>query len=176
MAGLEVHNWFGDLTSHPKVLVDAPGPDELVAILKDRDKYPPPVRAVGSNHSTARCSVADGGTHLKVGRFFAQYGVEAIDAPSNALFSHAYAFLDNPFTQTGFVTTVCTGSDSGIGSKRLSTGPVSGYLLHDEVVLLPREVNEPNGRRSESPRGAAAERQVGDGTNRTQEAVQPTGK
>lgn len=45
------------------------------------------------------------GLDLKVGRFFGQYGVEAIDAPSNALFSHAYTFLDNPFTQTGFITT-----------------------------------------------------------------------
>jgi FAD/FMN-containing dehydrogenase len=30
--------------------------------MKDRDRYPSPVRAVGSNHSTTACGVAEGGT------------------------------------------------------------------------------------------------------------------
>jgi Putative beta-barrel porin-2, OmpL-like. bbp2 len=46
------------------------------------------------------------GLDIKVGRFYAQYGVESIEAPGNALFSHAYSFLDNPFTQTGVVATL----------------------------------------------------------------------
>jgi len=41
------------------------------------------------------------GLDVKVGRFYAQFGVESIEAPGNALFSHSYTFLDNPFTQTG---------------------------------------------------------------------------
>src|SRR6266545_1158145 len=41
------------------------------------------------------------GLDVKVGRFFAQIGVEANDAPSNALFSHSYTFIYNPFTHTG---------------------------------------------------------------------------
>jgi hypothetical protein len=45
------------------------------------------------------------GLDVKVGRFYGQYGVESIEAPGNALFSHAYTFLDNPFTQTGILTT-----------------------------------------------------------------------
>lgn len=45
------------------------------------------------------------GLDLKVGRFYAQYGVQSIEAPSNALFSHTYTFLDNPFTQTGILAT-----------------------------------------------------------------------
>lgn len=46
------------------------------------------------------------GMDVKFGRFFCQYGVEANDAPSNALFSHAYTFIYNPFTHTGLMTTV----------------------------------------------------------------------
>jgi len=46
------------------------------------------------------------GLDVKVGRFFAQVGVEANDAPSNALFSHAYTFIYNPFTHTGFMATL----------------------------------------------------------------------
>ncbi len=45
------------------------------------------------------------GLDVKVGRFFALYGVETNDAVSNALFSHAYTFVYDPFTHTGIVTT-----------------------------------------------------------------------
>jgi hypothetical protein len=45
------------------------------------------------------------GMDLKVGRFFAQYGVETNDAVSNQLASHAYTFIYDPFTHTGALTT-----------------------------------------------------------------------
>lgn len=45
------------------------------------------------------------GFDVKVGRFFSLFGVELIPAPDNPLVSHAYAFIYNPFTQTGIVTT-----------------------------------------------------------------------
>jgi hypothetical protein len=45
------------------------------------------------------------GLDIKVGRFFAQYGVEANDAVSNALLSHSYCFIYDPFTHTGVLTT-----------------------------------------------------------------------
>lgn len=45
------------------------------------------------------------GLDVKVGRFFCQYGVETTDAPGNALFSHAYTFIFDPFTHTGVLTT-----------------------------------------------------------------------
>ena len=66
MSDLVVTNWFGDLVSHPKVIVEANSIDDVVEVLKNVEKYPPPVRAVGSNHSTAPCGVAEGGTLLKM--------------------------------------------------------------------------------------------------------------
>jgi len=45
------------------------------------------------------------GLDVKVGRFSAQYGVETNDAVSNALASHAYTFIYDPFTHTGLLTT-----------------------------------------------------------------------
>lgn len=45
------------------------------------------------------------GLDVKLGRFFAQYGIESNDAPGNALFSHAYTFIYDPFTHTGLLTT-----------------------------------------------------------------------
>ena len=66
MADPVVTNWFGDLVSHPKVVVEATSVEDIVAVLKDPVRYPSPVRAIGSNHSTARCGVADGGTVIKM--------------------------------------------------------------------------------------------------------------
>src|SRR5262249_33221093 len=46
------------------------------------------------------------GLDIKVGRIFCQYGVEANDAPSNALLSHSYTFIYDPFTHTGVMATL----------------------------------------------------------------------
>jgi FAD/FMN-containing dehydrogenase len=62
MQGAVVHNWFGSITSSPRVVVEVNRVEEIVAIVKDPQRYPSPVRAVGSNHSTTECGVAEGGT------------------------------------------------------------------------------------------------------------------
>jgi FAD/FMN-containing dehydrogenase len=62
MQGAVVHNWFGSITSSPRVVVEVNTVEEIVAIAKDPQRYPSPVRAVGSNHSTTECGVAEGGT------------------------------------------------------------------------------------------------------------------
>lgn len=46
------------------------------------------------------------GLDVKLGRFFAQYGVESIDTTQNALASRSYTFIYNPFTHTGLLTTL----------------------------------------------------------------------
>ena len=46
------------------------------------------------------------GLDVKIGRFFAQYGIETNDTISNALASHAYTFIYDPFTHTGALTTL----------------------------------------------------------------------
>jgi hypothetical protein len=46
------------------------------------------------------------GLDLKLGRHFCQFGVESIDPTQNALGSHAYNFIYNPFTHTGLLTTL----------------------------------------------------------------------
>ena len=66
MAGPLVTNWFGDLVSHPQVIVDAFSAEDVARVLRDPAGYPAPVRAVGSNHSTAPCGVAEGGTLIRM--------------------------------------------------------------------------------------------------------------
>jgi Putative beta-barrel porin-2, OmpL-like. bbp2 len=78
------------------------------------------------------------GLDIKIGRFFALYGVEQISAPDNALFSHSLDDLFDPFTHTGVLGTLkltdtwtiqaglVTGSDIfvGPGSNPTFTGSV----------------------------------------------------
>jgi hypothetical protein len=46
------------------------------------------------------------GLDVKLGRIFCQYGVETNDAPGNALCSHSYTFIYDPFTHTGVMGTL----------------------------------------------------------------------
>lgn len=40
MATNTVINWFGNIVSHPAVIVDANSVDDIVAVMKDPLKYP----------------------------------------------------------------------------------------------------------------------------------------
>lgn len=70
------------------------------------------------------------GLDVKLGRVFCQYGVEANDAPSNALLSHAYTFIYNPFTHTGIMATL----------KLTDAWSVqSGVMLGDDIFIDPAD-------------------------------------
>ena len=73
MGNMVVKNWFGDVSSRPAAVVEANSVADIVDVLKRRRKYPSPVRAVGSNHSTTACGTADGGTiiAMKMNRILA---------------------------------------------------------------------------------------------------------
>src|SRR5918998_3319852 len=62
MGNHEVRNWFGSIVSFPSVVAEPGNVQDIVAIVQDEERYPSPVRAVGSNHSTTPCGVADDGT------------------------------------------------------------------------------------------------------------------
>ncbi len=66
MPDIIVTNWFGDIVSRPQIVVDANTVDDIIRVLQSPDKYPSPVRAVGSNHSTTACGTSDGGTVIRM--------------------------------------------------------------------------------------------------------------
>lgn len=66
MEKVQVHNWFGDITSSPQVIVEPENVEEISAIMRDAQKYPGSVRAIGSNHSTTACGEVDGGTLISM--------------------------------------------------------------------------------------------------------------
>jgi hypothetical protein len=71
------------------------------------------------------------GLDVKVGRFFAQFGVESIDTTQNAVYSRAYNFIYNPFTNTGLLTTL----------KFNDTWSVQNGLVTGSDVFIAPEAN-----------------------------------
>ena len=88
LGGVSISNWFGDFPSKPQVVVKPSTIDEIVAILRNPDKYPSPIRAVGSNHSTTQCAIADGGTVIDMTGFkrIVEIGKDYVTAQAGALY------------------------------------------------------------------------------------------
>jgi FAD/FMN-containing dehydrogenase len=140
---IEVHNWFGRITSSPHVVVEVETVDEIVAIVKDHERYPSPVRAVGSNHSTTPCGVADGGTLIimrKMDRIIeirddtvtAQAGALYIDV-NQELFKRKLQFNVNVELGNLTIGSACTG-----GTKDASMpgefGQIASYAIGIKMV------------------------------------------
>jgi FAD/FMN-containing dehydrogenase len=65
---VEVWNWAHEIETHPRALETARSVEDVVRIVHDPGRYPSPVRAHGSNHSTSYCTEANGGTVVDVSR------------------------------------------------------------------------------------------------------------
>ncbi|HMJ04625.1 MAG TPA: FAD-binding oxidoreductase [Chthoniobacterales bacterium] len=87
-SGVEASNWFGDITFRPSVVVRPTSEQELVAIVKDSARYPTPVRAAGSSHSTTRCVVSEPGTKVDMRGMnrILQIGRDTVVAQAGALY------------------------------------------------------------------------------------------
>ncbi|RMF09797.1 MAG: FAD-linked oxidase, partial [Alphaproteobacteria bacterium] len=46
-----IANWEDGLTYHPEVVVRPRSVDDIIAVVSDTERYPSPVRAVGTLHS-----------------------------------------------------------------------------------------------------------------------------
>jgi FAD/FMN-containing dehydrogenase len=150
VAELTVTNWFGDLVSHPLVIVDANSVDDIVTVLKNPARFPSPVRAVGSNHSTAPCGVADGGTliRMKMNRTL-DIGTDTVTVEAGALYrdiaqelvEHQLQFHVN--TEIGSLS---AGSAACAGTKDASMpgeyGQVGSYVIGVKLVLPSGELLE----------------------------------
>lgn len=66
-ANHRVENWGGTIVSYPQKLVRPTSLQEIQHVVTSTTIYPSPLRAVGSNHSTTECGVANGGTLIEMG-------------------------------------------------------------------------------------------------------------
>ena len=67
--GAIVSNWKRDIRYTPAILKRVRSIADVVDTVKDSQKYPSPVRVMGSHHSTTKCIVAAGGTVLDFSQF-----------------------------------------------------------------------------------------------------------
>src|SRR5947209_14860571 len=144
MPEITISNWFGDLTSHPRVVVEATSVDALVAILKDPVRYPAPVRAVGSNHSTAPCGVAEGGTLIQMSKLNAilNIGAATVTVQAGALALDIARELEKrglQFYVNTEIGSLSAGSAACSGTKDASMpgefGQVGSYITGVKMVL-----------------------------------------
>lgn len=149
--GISVRNWKGSIVSHPAVVVNPESPDEIAEILKDSNRYPAPVRAVGSNHSTTRCAVAEGGTVIDMTRMNRILSIEGdrVTAEAGALRFDVAKELERHGAQFHVnveLGNLTMGSACSGGTKDASMpgefGQVNSYAIAIKMVL-------PNGERME---------------------------
>jgi FAD/FMN-containing dehydrogenase len=153
MSDITITNWFGDVVAKPRVVVEATSAEDIVPILTDPVKYPLPVRAFGSNHSTAPCSAADGGTMISMrgmnrileiteDSVTVEAGAILIDV-AQALKERGLQFYVN--TEIGNLS---IGSAACAGTKDSSMpgefGQVSSYCTRIRMVLPSGEILEAN--------------------------------
>ncbi len=139
-----VTNWFGNITSHPAVIVDAATVDDIVAVLKNPDRYPSPVRAVGSNHSTSACGTADGGTLVRMSKMngIVAIGSDTVTAQAGAIYIDIAQELEKhqlQFNVNTEIGSLSVGSAACCGTKDASMpgeyGQVNSYVTNIKMVL-----------------------------------------
>lgn len=88
MSTATVKNWFGGITSSPHTVIEVTSVDQIIDIVKDTERYPAPVRAIGSNHSTTPCGTADDGTLVVTRRMdkIVSFGPDTVTVQAGALY------------------------------------------------------------------------------------------
>ncbi len=137
-------NYDGSITTSPQQLVYPETVGEIQSVLRDRARYPSPVRAVGSYHSLTPCASSDG-TIVNMSRmnrvieidrdhrtFTAQAGLQFIDA-SKALRAQDLQFMTN--IEIGNMTlgsAACCHSKDALDG--IEFGQVSSYMTRIKWV------------------------------------------
>ena len=139
-----ITNWFGNITSHPAVVVEATSVDQIVSILKNPAQFPSPVRAVGSNHSTSPCGAADGGTLIKMSKMNAilEIASDTVTAQAGAIYIDVAKELEKhqlQFYVNTEIGSLSVGSAACCGTKDASMpgefGQVNSYVTSVKMVL-----------------------------------------
>ncbi|MGI8876379.1 MAG: FAD-binding oxidoreductase [Egibacteraceae bacterium] len=144
-----VTNWFGNIDLEAGTVVEATSAEQIAEVVRDHERYPTPVRAGGSHHSTTQCGVVDGGTlvlmrrmdrilHIGEDTVTVQAGALYIDV-AQALREHGMQFYVN--VEIGNLT---MGSAACGGTKDASMpgeyGQVSSYAVGVKLVTSSGDV------------------------------------
>jgi FAD/FMN-containing dehydrogenase len=151
MPAAAVTNWFGDIPSHPAIVVEAASTDEVIAILRDPVRYPSPVRAIGSFHSTAGCGSTDGGTLVRMSKMnrILHVGTDIATVEAGAIYIDIAKELEKlglQFYVNTEIGNLSAGSAACCGTKDASMpgefGQVGSYITALKMVLPDGSVRE----------------------------------
>lgn len=151
--GIEFTNWGRDVVSRPRVVVKPRTVDDIVMIMKNPDKYPSPLRAIGSRHSTTRCGIADGGTIvdmsgmnriLEIGPDYvtAQAGALAIDVAKRLQEKNLQFFVNVELGNMSIGSGCCGGTKDA--SMPGEFGQVCSYAISIKLVTPSGDLLEVN--------------------------------
>jgi FAD/FMN-containing dehydrogenase len=148
-----VKNWFGGITSSPSTVIEVRTVDEIVAILKDTERYPSPVRAVGSNHSTTACGTADDGTLIVTRNMdrIIDIGRDTVTVQAGALYidvntelrKHGLQFYVNVELGNLTIGSACCGGTKD-ASMAGEFGQIASYAVSLKMVLPNGDLFEVN--------------------------------
>uniref|UniRef100_UPI000B4A4565 FAD-binding oxidoreductase n=1 Tax=Calothrix rhizosoleniae TaxID=888997 RepID=UPI000B4A4565 len=149
----QYQNWGGTIISQPKVVVKPQTVEEIIQIMTDTETYPSPVRAVGSNHSTTRCAVANGGTIVDMTAFnkIVHIDTDSVTAQAGTLYidvAHALRKKGLQFFVNIELGNLSMGSAACGGTKDASMpgefGQVCSYAISLKMVTPQGELVEIN--------------------------------
>jgi FAD/FMN-containing dehydrogenase len=132
-------NFDASLRANPQMLVRVKDVDEICAILRDKDRYPGPVRAMGSYHSLTPCASSEGTVIDMKGlsrvieidaekmTITAQAGLQWVDA-SEALRAKNLQFMTNvEIGNMTFGAAACCHTKDGLDGFK--SGQVSSHVV-----------------------------------------------
>ena len=146
-----VRNWARTVECSPALLVKARSQDEVLRVLKDRDAFPAPVRAMGHFHSTTPCAASDGGTIIDMtalnkiiaiseSHVTVEGGAEYLTVQKALVKKGLHFFVD---LQVGTVTLGSLATcDSKDGSYPGEFGQLGAYVTHFKLATAAGDVVE----------------------------------
>jgi L-gulonolactone oxidase len=151
MGNVWLQNWKGEITYRAASVEEVHSVEDVARIVKDKGRYPSPVRVRGSHHSTTRCVVAEGGTVIDVRKMnrildidvegktiTMQPGVLHIDA-ARELEKHGLQFyvnieLGNLTVGSGACTATKDASYYSEAEGKYEYGQVNSYCIRIKAV------------------------------------------
>ncbi len=141
---IEFTNWSGQYLSKPGIYAIPETPADLQEIIRNKEKFPSPVVAIGSGHSNSGCNVVNGGTavYMKKFNYINEPGVNDVTVGAGMQLIEVHQYLavrkmQLPFTpEIGNATigsvACCCLKDASIGqSSGIATGMVKAIKFID---------------------------------------------
>jgi FAD/FMN-containing dehydrogenase len=150
-SALEVHSWDHTNVTRPRALVAARSVDDVVAVLRDPERYPSPVRPRGSGHSPANCGEAEGGTIVDMRPLdrILEVDEDRVRVEAGALYIDVAKELERRGLQLHINTEIgclTVGSAACCATKDASMpgelGQISSYVLGMKIVTASGELLE----------------------------------